>query len=151
MNRRNFLAGALALPLTASAAAYDASGQVQRRKQINELHQKFCAGLFNMEGAWIGPPTESTPRVRLWHSMSLLDNSATREKANAIIRRCFTDRANLAEFSHFEYCASAQILTKQSDYLDSGNRDALLGVIKECFGRQGPIYFRGYNDNFPAM
>jgi hypothetical protein len=151
MNRRKFLAGSLALPLTAAAAGYDASGQVKRRQQINELHQRFCAKLFNSEGVWIGPPTESTPRIRFWHSMSLLENPATREKANAVIRRCFTDRAKLAEFSHFEYCDSAQILTKQRDYLDSGNRDALLGVVRECFQSQKSIYFRGYNDNFPAM
>lgn len=151
MNRRNFLAGGLALPLAASVAVYDPGGQIERRKQINKLHQKFCAGLFSDDGAWIGPPTEATPRVRFWHSMSLLDNSATREKANAVIRRCFTDRAKLAEFSHFEYCASAQILIKQSGALTSGNRDALTGVIRECFARQRPIYFRGYNDNFPAM
>jgi hypothetical protein len=151
MNRRDFLTGALALPLAASPLAYDENGQIKRREQINGLHQKFCAALFNSDGVWIGPPTEATPRIRLWHSMSLLDNPATREKANAIIRRCFTDRAKLADFSHFEYCASAQILTKQRDLLDPSNRRALTGVIKECFARQRPIYFRGYNDNFPAM
>lgn len=151
MNRRDFLAGALALPVVASAATYDAPGQLKRRKQINELHQKFCAGLFNNDGVWIGPPTEATPRVRFWHSMSLLDNPVTRQKADAVIRRCFTDRAKLAEFSHFEYCASAQILTKQRDSLDASNQEALTGVIQECFARQRPIYFRGYNDNFPAM
>src|SRR5690242_18641107 len=151
MNRRNFLAGTLALPLAASAAVYDPSGQLQRRRQINALHQKFCARLFNDQGVWIGPPTEATPRVRFWHSMSLLDNPATRGKANAVIHRCFVDRAQLAAFSHFEYCAATQILTKQRDTLDAPNRDALLGVIRDCFERQGPIYFRGYNDNFPAM
>lgn len=117
MNRRDFLAGALALPIAASATVYDANGQRERRKQIYELHQKFCAGLFDSDGIWVGPPTEATPRIRLWHSMSLLESAATREKANAVIRRCFTDRAKLAEFSHFEYCASAQILTKQREAL----------------------------------
>lgn len=151
MNRRHFLASSVALPMAASAAADTVSGQTTRRDQINALHQKACGPLFSSEGVWTGPPTESTPRIRFWHSMSLLESEATRAKGNAVIQRCFTDRAKLAEFSHFEYCDSAQLLTKHAKHITPENRDLLLGVLRECFSKPGEIYFRGYNDNFPAM
>ncbi len=153
MNRRNFLTNSLALPVVAAAASlqHEVPGQARRRKQINELHRKACAELFDEAGAWVGPRTEATPRIRFWHAMSLLDDVATRIKGNAVIRRCFADRAHLAEFSHFEYCDAAQLLTKQGSDLESDNREALLGVIRECLGQQQSINYRGYNDNYPAM
>ncbi|HEY3935936.1 MAG TPA: hypothetical protein VGL97_00775 [Bryobacteraceae bacterium] len=152
MNRRRFLAGSIALPLAAFEAQWDVDGQKQRRQTIDRLHAHVCGPLFSADGGWIGPATESTGRVRFWHSMSLLEIEATRDKANAVIRKCFEDRGKLtASFSHFEYCAAAQLLAKQKDKLAPDNRKSLAALLKEALAHQAPIYFRGYNDNFPAM
>jgi hypothetical protein len=151
MKRREFLAGPVALSALAFDLRWDRDGQRQRRQEIDELHAKACAALFASDGAWIGPPTEETARVRFWHSMSLLEGDATREKANAVIRKCFADRAKLAAFSHFEFCGAAQLLAKQKDGLAIDNRQSLASLLREAVAQQRPIYFRGYNDNFPAM
>jgi hypothetical protein len=152
MNRREFLGGSIALPLAAFEPRWDLNGQQERRQTINGLHAKACASLFSADGDWIGPATEGTGRVRFWHSMSLLESEATREQANAIIRKCFEDRGKLqSSFSHFEFCSAAQLLTKQKDKIAPGNRQALANLLREALEHQSPIYFRGYNDNYPAM
>src|SRR5690242_16595972 len=121
MKRREFLAGPAMLSALAFDLRWDRDGQRRRRQEINELHAKGCAASFTSDGAWIGPPTEGTGRVRFWHSMSLLESEATRDKANAIIRRCFANRAELAAFSHFEFCGAAQLLAQQKDRLSADN------------------------------
>jgi hypothetical protein len=126
MNRREFLAGSVALPLAAFEPRWDLDGQQQRRQTINGLHAKACASLFSANGVWIGPATEGTGRIRFWHSMSLLESETTRDKANAIIRKCFEDRGKLlSSFSHFEFCNAAQLLAKQKDKLTPDNRQSL--------------------------
>jgi hypothetical protein len=151
MKRREFLAGSIVVPATALYVRWDPDGQRRRRQEINELHAKACATLFASDGAWIGPPTEETGRVRFWHSMSLLEGEATRDKGNAIVRKCFAERAKLAAFSHFEFCSAAQLLAKQKSELAADNRQSLTNLLREALSQQQPIYFRGYNDNFPAM
>jgi len=129
----------------------EADGQRRRRAEIYRLHQTSCGPLFNDGGEWMGPTTENTPRVRFWHSLSLLSSSATRSKANAIMRRTFADRAGLAAFSHFEFCAAAQILTKSREQLSPDTEQLLRDLLREHFKSASAVRWMGYNDNFPAM
>lgn len=156
MRRRDLLAASVAGPaaaLTGEAAPIPstAEAQLHTRAQIYKLHQAACGRLFNDEGEWVGPPTENTPRVRLWHSLSLLSSPDTKDKGNAVIQKTFADRARLSTFSHFEFCASAQILTKNRATLTPASEELLTGLLREHFKRPGNIRWMGYNDNFPAM
>jgi len=156
MRRRDLFGSAISMSAAVMARqrvpiAPEAEGQRRRRAEIYKLHQAACGPLFNDRGEWIGPTTESTARVRFWHSLSLLSSSATRDKANAIIRRTFADRAELAPFSHFEFCAAAQILTKSRDHLSPDTEQLLVDLLREHFKRASAVRWMGYNDNFPAM
>ena len=156
MRRREVLGAAVSAPAAALAgrAAQMASApaaQLRRRVEIYKLHQAACGRLFSDAGEWVGPPTENTPRVRLWHSVSLLSSPDTRDKGNAVIRRAFADRAGLSAFSHFEFCAAAQILAKSRQALAPASEELLAGLLREHLTRPGNIRWMGYNDNFPAM
>lgn len=148
-----FLAASAAAPLAvAEPEQWDAEGQLNRRARIYELHRKACASLFSSDGAWIGPPTESTGRIRFWHSMSLLSAPETREKANRILQKSFADRSGFKfTFSHFEHCGASQLLAKQTVDLEPATRQLLAGLVREGLSRPSRIDFLGYNDNFPAM
>lgn len=159
LSRRGFCEGLLSLSMLGpmrgkadQAEVWDATAQSARRSEIFSLHQNSVGLLFDDTGRWIGNSTPPIGRERLWSCLSLLDNPATRDKANAIIARSFAERTSYAyPFSIFEYSASSQLLAKCDDYLTTTNKELLLSLVREALHSPTPIRFLGYNDNFPSM
>jgi hypothetical protein len=158
LTRRGFCGGLLSLPIAARIDGprnrpddWSAESQAGRRKQIYALHQQQLGPLFDENGRWIGKSTPPIGRERLWNCLSLLSDSSTREKANAILTRTFVDRATFPLFELFEWSAAAQLLVKNGNDLNQHNKELLQALVRESLQVKREIQFLGYNDNFPAM
>lgn len=159
LTRRGFCGGLLSLPIAAridsggdQAEVWSAEAQIARRLQIYSRHQQSVGPLFDESGHWIGKSTPPIGRERLWNALSFLASPSTRDKGNAILARTFAERNTYAfPFAIFEYSASVQLLTKNSNDVTPHNKELLQALVHEALQPKHEIQFMGYNDNFPAM
>lgn len=128
-------------PATAGAVA-----QAARRNAVQSLHRTGCATFLDADGTY----HRDTPpdwREYVWHPMSLLNGDASHmRQANGLLRY-IAER----EGGHFWSSGVTVLLSRFADRIEPDLFATLRRRLATMIKDESKQWFRGYNDNYPAM